>query len=1143
MRKYTANYSYTNPNFVIQNLVSNPVEKEWTQVLNVIKNILQRGFPTMMSKFLQDKLGAIHLFEGFTERFLLSSPQAGTWRNTIKGDDNRQYFPAREFYEKILPSALGEYAFVQSLILPEVEINAITDEFNEQFISQCVDFYLSQAKLVIEIDGQQHKLHDLNRVKDAERDEYLLKKGIVTVRITTNDLRSGNYIAGIEQILKRLTESEKLLSLYRTAQEKISAHNISINDRQQKLIPSAIMRFQILLLELMANNYLSVHEPWSFNVLCHESLPEALELAIQDLQIWITKLWELRNKEELQFPEYLVNTVAVNKDFKVVTDAINIDFSLFQRYSDLHEQHPDLIFVRTDYFDNAKDKNYFRVSTAEAINYNITDQDRQLLEFFLENIFDKPAFKEGQFPIVANVLNRKDTIGLLPTGGGKSLCYQLPCLLQPCISFVVCPIKSLMYDQHENLVRTLISNVNFITGDLDAKDRQRVEWEFEEGRYLFVWISPERFQIASFRSKVAAVIASRSIAYAVVDEVHCLSEWGHDFRTSYLNLAKTINNLSSKDQYGEGNIKFLGLTATASVRVLKDIKVEFSRQNNQLEDENIKSMLDYSRKELVFDVQTSNEHKIVRLERLLRELKNTEGFMETSGHTALVFTPHVNGDFGCYEVSNSISTFFNKKVGWFSGDIPKRNVYDANTGQLLGKEPIMTEEQFKIYKLQIQKDFKNDKYSLLVATKAFGMGIDKDNIYYTIHYGLPSSVEALYQEAGRAGRWDKRKAKNKNSIAKCFVLHSPETYDKERVQRIFHKDTSFAEIRQISDEVKRDGRDIFKQIFLFIQGNNDIADDFNIILRLIEQYFREKSSVTIYWKTAYRDLQIDKDILQKAIYRMSLLGIVSDWTTDFQTHYLVSFDRKDDAHVLKSLSSYLTKYTPELILDTELEQVGRKNTLEKALWYLLNWIFENITYSRKQSLKTLSDWCSEFGNSDLFKQRIDSYFIFTETTFILQHIAENERDYKKWFDVLIPGGNPLLPGEIQKLRDSISRFLEGYRNSLGLNFISGFVFLALDNYEDSDGRVRLESALAKIQKIFTEVEQIDILEHLKFLGESLIEPNKVELCSSLQRYFPELLESWADYYGLPYLLNDQYVEKLSTFKKLNRKLYEYLTEI
>jgi ATP-dependent DNA helicase RecQ len=99
---------------------------------------------------------------------------------------------------------------------------------------------------------------------------------------------------------------------------------------------------------------------------------------------------------------------------------------------------------------------------------------------------------------------------------------------------------------------------------------------------LFVWISPEKFQIPSFREKISAIIANYSIAYAVVDEVHCLSEWGHDFRTSYLNLARTIDNLSPKDDNGDGKIKFIGLTATASVHVLKDIKIEFSRRKTKI---------------------------------------------------------------------------------------------------------------------------------------------------------------------------------------------------------------------------------------------------------------------------------------------------------------------------------------------------------------------------------------------------------------------------------------------------------------------------------------------------------------------------------------------------------------------------------
>ncbi|WPC14447.1 hypothetical protein LEQ04_07365 [Riemerella anatipestifer] len=156
---------------------------------------------------------------------------------------------------------------------------------------------------------------------------------------------------------------------------------------------------------------------------------------------------------------------------------------------------------------------------------------------------------------------------------------------------------------------------------------------------------------------------------------------GHDFRTSYLNLAKTIDKLSPKDENGEGKIKFIGLTATASVNVLKDIKIEFSRQKQRLEDENIKSLLDYSRKELQFEVINDKGNKRQQLQNLIEELKNTENFIETTEKAGLVFTPNVNGAYGCYQVSNILNTLYQNKVSWFSGDIPKRDVYDEKAGK------------------------------------------------------------------------------------------------------------------------------------------------------------------------------------------------------------------------------------------------------------------------------------------------------------------------------------------------------------------------------------------------------------------------------------------------------------------------------
>ena len=1143
MKKYTANYTYTNPNFVIQNLVENPIKSDLLSILYVIKNILQRGFPTTLSKNLQNKLGEIHKIDNFEDRFLFATNQTPIWSNTIKGDPIRNYYPAKDFFETIIPNEFEEYSFVQSLIIPEIEINEITGQDNKNFINQQVDFYLPQAKLVIEIDGQQHKTDEVTRVSDTTRDNFLLTQGITTIRIDTVELRNGNYKEKIKLILEHLSRFDKLLTFYKNACEKIEGNQMSETEIKTKLLPTAIIRFQVLLIELLTHNYLSLNENWNFNILANEDLGNFPELAINDLLIWLDNLYQLKNKTNFEKPKFTINITNQKSDFVITTKAINLDFSLFKRYTDENKINPDVIYLRTDYFDIVKDKNYFRVSTTEPINYNVTDEDKGILEFFLDNIFDKPAFREGQFPIISNALNRKDTIGLLPTGGGKSLCYQLPCLLQPSINFVVCPIKSLMYDQNENLVNMLVTNVSFVTNDLDANERRQIETDFEQGRYLFVWISPEKFQIPSFREKITSIVANFSIAYAVVDEVHCLSEWGHDFRTSYLNLAKTIDKLSPKDENGEGKIKFIGLTATASVNVLKDIKIEFSRRKQRLEDENIKSLLDYSRKELKFEVINDKGNKSQTIKSLLSDLHDTESFIETTEKAGLVFTPNVNGAYGCFQVSNTLNSLYQNKISWFSGDIPKKDVYDEQTGRKTGTEPVMQRDEFNKFKLQVQKDFKKDKYQILVATKAFGMGIDKQNIFYTFHYGLPSSVEALYQEAGRAGRWDKNKSENKGKTGKCYVLYSPETHDSERVERLFHKDTTFAEMKEISNEVGFGGRDIFKQVFLFTQGQNDIDEDFKIILGVVNAYFKAETKVRIFWNDAYAKLRINNDTLQKAIYRLSLLGIVSDWTTNFIDHFEVQFKTQNETNITKSVSNYITKYEPNTDVETNISKVPKATILEKSVWYLLNWIFENIAYSRKQSLKTLSDWCTQFEDSESFKSRIDSYFIFTETTFILQHIAENPKEFEKWFDVLTTNNQFLNEVEFKKLRDSISRFLESYRNNLGLNFLSGFVRLALNEYQDSDGKERFESALETIKQTFSKSEQDDFLNRLMILGKYLNEEQKMELCQSISKFYQEKLELIAEYYDLAYLLNDVYSQKLSQLKKFNTLLYEQLTEI
>jgi len=207
MIKYTANYARTNHNFVIQNLdtTNRVLDEELLAILCVLKNLLMRGCPTLMSKYLQEKLGEKHLQEDFEQQFLFISNQPPIWVDTIMGDKDKNYYPAKDFFDAI-PIDFGEYRFVQPLLVPEIEINEIIGIDNDNFINQRVDFYLPQAKLVIEIDGQQHKINDSQRSKDKERDAHLKSKSIITIRIDTVDFKNKTkvYYNKIDDIINRL---------------------------------------------------------------------------------------------------------------------------------------------------------------------------------------------------------------------------------------------------------------------------------------------------------------------------------------------------------------------------------------------------------------------------------------------------------------------------------------------------------------------------------------------------------------------------------------------------------------------------------------------------------------------------------------------------------------------------------------------------------------------------------------------------------------------------------------------------------------------------------------------------------------------------------------------------------------------------
>ena len=303
-------------------------------------------------------------------------------------------------------------------------------------------------------------------------------------------------------------------------------------------------------------------------------------------------------------------------------------------------------------------------------------------------------FRPVQEDIISAVLHQKDVIALLPTGGGKSICFQVPAVAKPGTCLVISPLIALMQDQIKNLNKIGIKATLIPTG---AKQDEIVTLfdSIKFGNVKFLYISPERLQSSFIQDKIKEV----NINLIAIDEAHCISEWGHDFRPSYRNI-KILKSLLP-------TVNFIALTATANQRVLADIE-ENLELNTPLVFKN-----SFERKNLAYQI-FNIENKLQRLQQIFTKTKSP----------AIVY---VNSRKKTVEIANFLN------VNNF-----KSSFYHA------GLSPLEKQISFT--------DWMEEKTPIMVATTAFGMGIDKPNVGIVVHFNLPTSIENYMQETGRAGR-------------------------------------------------------------------------------------------------------------------------------------------------------------------------------------------------------------------------------------------------------------------------------------------------------------------------------------------------------------------------------------------------------
>jgi RecQ family ATP-dependent DNA helicase len=362
-----------------------------------------------------------------------------------------------------------------------------------------------------------------------------------------------------------------------------------------------------------------------------------------------------------------------------------------------------------------------RCSSYQQPKYHLTPE---LAAWITQRIWNFSSLRQGQYEVIERLSHGKNTLAILPTGAGKSLCFQLPALLLPGVTLVVSPLKSLMRDQYLNLTKSGINGAEFIDSSQTVEEKNAVLDKMKSGEVKLLYLSPERLQIESFQRELADT--AYPISLFVIDEAHCISEWGHDFRPSYLRLRHFVSQLN--------NPPICALTATASRYVRQDI-LALLGLNTQ--DMITPSTLD--RKEISLQVrlltQEADIHKelvnIVRTEIPAVLGRSLEDIHQQGA--GVIFTP--------YAAPRGIS---NRPLGSETiSRLLQNNGLDCRHyhSQLSDSRRISTQDQFK-----------ENAFPLLVATKGYGMGIDKENIDYIVHLSAPASLEAYYQEAGRAGR-------------------------------------------------------------------------------------------------------------------------------------------------------------------------------------------------------------------------------------------------------------------------------------------------------------------------------------------------------------------------------------------------------
>lgn len=1013
---------------------------------SVIHNLIVRGIPTRPSVFIENEfleafqkfkiddsdftkqLGNIYYEPKLTEveqnsifsALHIIDPRIKLNKENYKGQLGSDF--EKDFITKYLPE--NDIGFLAQVLEPQRKLSTIVKpevapSVNSQQVDFSIEFPYQQYEdttvfgekkrryynrgLVVEIDGEKWHSSEAQRLLDRWRDNCVNGNKWEVKRI--------KKVEDIQGFKTFVDSSTSLSVLRQNYKNNLSGNWLDI--LQLTLSSFAIARVQKTIIELILSNNLNL-EAKQWSILAIERDVPCVALAIEDLKRHFKYLFALAGKEQyfptidlqiLSTEEFansklhktkpeLIDKFRSEREFDLI-----IDISVLQRRGILKTEIPFngkcKVIIRSSHYVNSERKLYtsdfidYQPVTKKLENetYDAIPEAEERLTYFLKNIFRKEKFREGQLPILNRALQGKSVIGLLPTGGGKSLTYQIASLLQAGVTMVIDPIKSLMQDQYDNLVKNGIDSCNFINSKLTREEKTFATNQVVESKVLFTFVSPERLQIKDFRTSLHEMLKNQVyFSYCVIDEVHCVSEWGHDFRTSYLSLGRNaIEHCKTKNKE---TIPIFGLTATASFDVLSDVERELSgnglvdidtdaivrfenTNRTELQYQIVETKVDFKRDEdfkfridreteielpvqpimgnvkfqvgeakqaelvsvvekipddisflnnqsdeiLEWTLKTfysdqydekriSEEEKKELIKKLLPNIK-IENFDTNSFYNSIkyhnvsiyknggiVFCPHRTHLFGVTD-KFKFDKYDEDKYDEHGNIIHRRGdfVLDKNGNKVklpLSKHKAVADALIRTGKYEVgifmgssdvdekvgkeieaesfgnQRKFIENKQNIMVATKAFGMGIDKPNVRFTVHVNIPQSIESFVQEAGRAGR-DRKMALstilfNEQKVAifnqKCF----------EKLKSEISEEASNL-LKELKDKkfFKEEVPEILKAI-----GNEELTQNEKKILESLGEIFTDKDNLLHFHNNSFKGQEKEMVVINELLEEILL---------------------------------------------------------------------------------------------------------------------------------------------------------------------------------------------------------------------------------------------------------------------------------